>query len=116
MKHVRQYWLAFMLMLTAAHPRPGTGAEVAVRLFQFEPRSVEVAVGAPITWTNADDIEHTVTTGDGEQADGRVNGVMATKGSRFSVTFDRPGVYTYFCDRHHFMRGEIRVTPGKAGT
>jgi plastocyanin len=56
-----------------------------------------------------------VTSGDGEKADGGFVGVVAGKGASFAQQFDQPGVYAYYCDRHHFMRGEIRVVSGKAG-
>jgi plastocyanin len=89
---------------------------VAIRVFQFEPKGLEIPTGTLVVWTNGDDIEHTVTSGDGEKADGRIGGTVAGKGSSFSVRFEQPGDYSYFCDRHHFMRGDIRVTPsGKAG-
>ena len=32
-----------------------------------------------------------------------------TRVTTFSFTFSRAGTYTYFCDRHQSMRGEIRV-------
>lgn len=103
-------------LLLVAWAGPSPEPTVAIRVFQFEPRTLEVPVGTRVRWINGDDIEHTVTSGDGEKADGRFGGVLAGKGTTFSTTFDQPGVYTYYCDRHHFMRGEVRVTPtGKAG-
>ena len=89
---------------------------VTIHVFQFEPKVLEVAVGTQVVWTNGDEIEHTVTSGNGDQDDGRFAGTLAGKGTTFSLKLDQPGDFTYFCDRHHFMRGEIRVTPsGKAG-
>ncbi|MFL5493760.1 MAG: plastocyanin/azurin family copper-binding protein [Gemmatimonadales bacterium] len=40
---------------------------------------------------------------------------MTGKGSSFGHRFDRAGTYRYYCDRHHFMRGEIRVVPDANG-
>ena len=112
----RRSWILLWPLLAGSAPGH-TAPEVtlAIHLFQFQPRSVEVAAGTRVTWTNGDEIEHTVTSGDGEAADGRFAGIVVGKGSSFTQQFDQPGVYGYFCDRHHFMRGEIRVLSGKAG-
>jgi plastocyanin len=111
-------WSRILLLptLMGASPRSSVPeVAVAIQLFQFQPKSLEVPVGSRVTWTNADQIEHTVTSGNGERADGQFAGVVAGKGTSFTQQFDQPGVYAYYCDRHHFMRGEIRVVPGKAG-
>ena len=50
-----------------ARSQPG----VTVQLFQFKPGQIEVKAGTRVTWTNQDDITHTVTSGTPEQRDGR---------------------------------------------
>ncbi len=62
-----------------------------------------------MTWTNQDDIEHTVTSGTPDRPDGRFNSRLAGKGATFSFTFTEPGTYSYFCNRHQSMRGQVRV-------
>ncbi len=123
MRQFRHWWLAAVLALTAWAPAPAcqtpessrsaavatADTVLAIQTFQFRPKMVEIATGTRVTWTNSDEIEHTVTSGDGETADGRFNGVIDGKGKSFSFTFTQPGRFTYYCDRHHFMRGEIRV-------
>ena len=86
-----------------------TPTEVAIQLFQFRPGQLEVKAGTPVTWTNADDIVHTVTSGVPEQRDGRFVERLAGRGAAATVEFINPGVYPYFCERHPSMRGEIRV-------
>jgi plastocyanin len=115
MRCSRLAWLPAGLTLMAwTGPTPDQA--VAIRVFQFEPKVLEVAVGTQVVWTNGDEIEHTVTSGNGDEADGSFGGTLAGKGTTFSLKFEQPGVFSYFCDRHHFMRGEVRVTPtGKAG-
>ena len=88
---------------------------VAIRVFQYSPRVLEVEAGTRISWHNGDEIEHTVTSGAPDSADGRFNAVLAGKGSVHRLELTQPGVYRYHCARHHFMRGEIRVTPRKTG-
>jgi len=40
-------------------------AEVKIDNFSFTPQTLTVAVGATVTWTNRDDIPHTVVSNDG---------------------------------------------------
>src|SRR5262245_47190268 len=84
-------------------------AAVDVQLFQFQPGAVEVSAGATVTWTNRDDIEHTVTAGDPGHRTGRFDARLPARGASTRVSFSEPGVHPYFCDRHPSMRGEIRV-------
>lgn len=84
-------------------------AAVTIKTFQFRPTPLEVKTGTRVTWTNTDDIGHTVTSGTPESRNNWFNSKLAEKGTTFSFTFTQPGVYTYFCDRHQSMRGEIRV-------
>ena len=110
--------LSFVVMplLWAGRAAPAGSQPVTIKLFQFEPTVLEVAVDTRVVWTNTDDIEHTIASGTGEQSDGRFSGVVAGKGQSFGFVFTEPGVYSYYCDRHRFMHGEVRVTStGKAG-
>jgi plastocyanin len=117
MRRARHWSLTLVFTVMGSRPVAGVAeGEVSIRLFQFQPAGIEVVAGSRVTWVNADAIEHTVTSGDGERPDDLFHGVVAGRGSHFTTTFDRPGVYAYYCGRHHFMRGEIRVTPRKAGT
>lgn len=82
---------------------------VSIRLFQFRPAQIEIAAGTKVTWTNEDDIVHTVTSGTPDAQVGSFSRRLEGKGAAASVEFSRPGVYPYFCERHRAMRGEIRV-------
>ncbi len=84
-------------------------ARVAIQTFQFQPSSLEVAAGTTVTWTNGDDILHTVTAGAPGAADGRFNGTLDGRDTTYQFTFTVPGTYAYFCSRHESMRGEVRV-------
>jgi plastocyanin len=92
-------------LVASAAPTPA----VDIQVFQFQPGAVEVRAGTAITWTNRDDIEHTVTSGDPEHRGGRFDLRLPGRGTTSTVRFSEPGVYPYFCDRHPSMRGEIRV-------
>jgi plastocyanin len=84
-------------------------AAATVRLFQFQPASLQVDPGGRVTWTNQDEIVHTVTSGAPGAPDGRFEAALAGKGATASVVFAAPGVYPYFCARHPSMRGEVVV-------
>lgn len=96
----------------AAH---APSATVVVRTFQFQEARLDLPAGARVVWTNRDAVEHTVTSGIPDRPDGRFQGRLPEAGATFRHRFDRPGVYPYFCARHPFMRGEIRVVPATHG-
>ncbi len=96
-------------LVASAAPIPA----VDIQLFQFQPGAVEVKAGTTIAWTNRDDIEHTVTSGDPEHRTGRFDLRLPGRGTSMTISFSEPGVYHYFCDRHPSMRGEIRVNPSE---
>ena len=86
-----------------------TTPAVDVQIFQFQPAAIAIKAGTAITWTNRDEIEHTVTSGDPEHRAGGFDLRLPARGTSATVEFREPGVYPYFCDRHPSMRGEIRV-------
>ncbi|HET8564725.1 MAG TPA: plastocyanin/azurin family copper-binding protein [Candidatus Binatia bacterium] len=85
------------------------GSTVTIQTFQFKPPKLDVKAGTKVTWINEDDIRHTVTSGSPEKKDARFDAPLAGKGTSFSFTFSQPGTYSYFCDRHEHMRGEVQV-------
>jgi plastocyanin len=101
-------------MMATSGPESGNSAhqevvKITIQTFQFKPAKLEVKSGTQVTWINEDDIRHTVTSGDPEKRDGRFDAPLAGKGKSFSFTFSQPGTYSYFCERHDHMRGEIQV-------
>jgi plastocyanin len=84
---------------------------VDIKLFTFKPKSLEVPVGTTVVWTNGDAIDHSVTDGTPEKLGGAFDSGFFNKGETFSFTFNKAGEYPYFCKRHDFMRGTIKVLP-----
>jgi plastocyanin len=85
---------------------PSGGTAVAVANFAFAPAALSVQTGDTVTWTNMDDVSHTVTA-DNAAFDSGAFG----HGMTFQLTADAPGTYTYFCQIHPFMKGTLTVTP-----
>jgi plastocyanin len=86
------------------------GVAVVIDNFVFSPERLTVKVGTTVTWTNHDDIPHTVAAKDRTFK----SKVMDTDES-FSFTFSTPGEYTYFCSLHPHLTGTI-VVEGTAGS
>ena len=83
---------------------PAAGAEVKIDNFSFTPATLTVAVGTQVTWTNRDDIPHTVVT-----EDKAVKSKALDTDEKFTYTFTKPGTYSYFCSIHPKMKGTIVV-------
>jgi plastocyanin len=97
--------VAFSRGVTAgAQQEPAGTAAVKIDNFSFGPHTVAVPVGTTVTWTNRDDIPHTVVTDD----KGVKSKVLDTD-EKFSYTFTKPGTYGYFCSIHPKMTGTIVV-------
>jgi plastocyanin len=88
----------------AAAPAPAGKAEVKIDNFSFSPTALTVKVGTQITWTNGDDIPHTVVS-DGHSFKSKVLG----NGEKFTFTADKPGTYSYSCSIHPNMTGKVVV-------
>lgn len=91
-------------MTADAQQAPAKTAEVKIDNFSFGPGDLTVPVGTTITWTNRDDIPHTVVSTDG----GFKSKVMDTD-EKFSYTFTKAGTYPYFCSIHPKMTGQVVV-------
>ena len=79
-------------------------AEVKVDNFSFGPATLTVAVGTTVTWTNRDDIPHTVVSDDKV-----FKSKVLDTDEKFSFTFAKPGTYGYFCSIHPKMTGKVVV-------
>jgi amicyanin len=82
-----------------------TTMQVKIDNFSFGPTEVKVAVGTTVTWTNRDDIPHTVVSTDKTTFKSKV---LDTDQS-FSFTFTKAGTYEYFCSIHPHMTGRVVV-------
>jgi plastocyanin len=85
---------------------PEDGERVAIRNFAYVPVSLTVPTGTSVTWTNEDDVSHTVSADDESSFDSSALG----QGMTFALTAGAPGTYTYFCRIHPFMKATLIVT------
>jgi plastocyanin len=121
--------LATGLLLTgyssASSPatKPSSGGDaVRIQGITFAPGKLTVTAGTSVTWTNKDNVMHTVTSG--KPGEDPIPGVskgtkahpsgvfdhsMSPSGATFTFSFKKPGIYPYFCKIHSSMRGVIAV-------
>ncbi len=87
----------------AQQAAPAT-AEVKIDNFSFGPGTLTVPVGATVTWTNRDDIPHTVVS-----TEGAFKSKVLDTDEKFSFTFNKAGTFSYFCSIHPKMTGKVVV-------
>ena len=98
---------------TAAAPAPAAGAgpiAVAIGDNTFTPKELQVPVGAKVVWTNGGQRPHTVTADDGSFKSDTLN-----NGGAFEPSFDKPGVYAYYCEFHGGPGGQAMDAVIKVG-
>ncbi|HZA26256.1 MAG TPA: plastocyanin/azurin family copper-binding protein [Actinomycetota bacterium] len=90
---------------------------------QFDPAEVTARVGEMVTWVNDASVDHTATgdpakaaeMGDADLPQGAEpwDSGFVKPGASFTLTFDVPGTYRYFCVPHENvdMLGVIEVVP-----
>ena len=95
--------MAATATITRAAPAPAAAA-VRIDNFTFRDPVVTIKPGTTVTWTNGDDIPHTVVS-----KDGVFKSKVLDTGDRFSFTFAKPGQFGYYCSLHPHMTGTIVV-------
>lgn len=91
--------------VVAAQQKP-QNAEVKIDNFSFGPASLTVSVGSTVTWSNRDDIPHTVVSSDDPKV---FKSKVLDTDEKFSFTFTKAGTYAYFCSVHPKMTGKVIV-------
>ena len=103
-------WLICCCLLLAISPAPakegakGASHAVSIKGNAFAPAALTIKAGDSVTWTNADQRDHTVAARDGSFNSGNIG-----SGGSFTFRFVQPGNYPYGCSLHPRMRGSITV-------
>jgi plastocyanin len=88
----------------------GTGEQVAIRQFCFEPTVLVMPAGGEVTFMNEDGFPHNVLGANGTWGSfARLGG-----GKARTYALDEPGVYPYVCSWHPGMVGAVVVGDGAA--
>lgn len=94
----------------APAPAPAPlGAMVDIGDNSFNQKEISIPVGATVMWMSSGQKPHTVTADDGS-----FKSETLKNGDMFEHTFDKPGVYVYYCEFHggpggQGMSGVIKV-------
>ena len=79
---------------------------IQIENFTFSPAELSIKPGTTVTWTNPDDIPHSIV----EDKTNFPPKPLDT-GEKFSMKFTVPGEIGYFCGFHPHMKGKIIVKP-----
>ena len=97
---------------------------------KYQPANIQVAVGTTVTWTNNDNVPHTVTFRNGVAVSGillaggkqivpdtfaskqvmKDSGILLPQEGTVSFTFMSRGFFPYYCAIHPSMQGVVTVT------
>ena len=109
--------IPFLVLAPAVHARAATAAapvhamvQVTMQNLAFSPKTLTVAPGTTVMWTNKDSAPHTVTSDSGSTL---ASGDLS-QGKSYTHTFTQAGTYTYHCTIHPFMHGTVIVSGGSA--
>ncbi len=101
-----------MLLLFAVTPKvtantqqaAPAATEVKIDNFNFGPATLTVPAGTTVTWTNRDDIPHTVVS-----TESTFKSKVLDTDEKYSFTFSKAGTFSYFCSIHPKMTGKVLV-------
>lgn len=85
-------------------PSGSNSNKVNIINMSFVASTTTVTKGTTVTWTNSDDMAHTVTADDNSFASNDLN-----KGDSFTHTFNSTGTFAYHCSIHTGMTGSVVV-------
>jgi LPXTG-motif cell wall-anchored protein len=87
--------------------QPLANASVTMKNIAFNPKTLTIAPGDRVTWTNRDTAQHNAVEQD-EEFETR----LLDKGESASVTIDGAGTYNYICTVHPNMKGKLIAQSG----
>ena len=109
--------IPFLVLAPGVHVRAATSAapahamvQVTIQNFAFSPKTLTVAPGTTVMWTNKDSAPHTVTSDSGSTL---ASGDLS-QGKSYTHTFTKAGTYAYHCAIHPYMHGTVIVSSGSA--
>lgn len=85
----------------------GSPAVIHIKNLAYGTGSLTIKAGTTVEWVNDDPLAHTVVAADSAFDSGSIE-----PGGTWRHLFSVPGVYTYACRPHPFMKGTITVVAG----
>jgi plastocyanin len=84
---------------------PTSTVSVDIHNMMFTPSQITVKKGTKVTWTNNDQVAHTVTPDKGTSP----ASAPIPPGETYSYTFNQVGSFQYHCSIHSVMHGTVVV-------
>lgn len=101
---MRKMLMVAALLALPASVRADGGTEVTIDNFTFSPATLTVEKGTDVTWTNHDDIPHSIVlTGP------NVRSKALDTDKSYTYKFEKAGTFAYICGLHPHMKGTIVV-------
>jgi plastocyanin len=100
----RMIAVGVVVVISAPALMAATDAKVTIDNFSFSPAPLTIPVGTTVTWTNQDDIPHSILL---QQLN--VKSHPLDTHDDFAYKFDKAGTYNYICGLHPFMHGQVVV-------
>jgi len=95
--------LLLLPLFVQAKSKPTT-VHVNIKGMKYDPASVTIRAGDTVTWTNADQRDHSVAASDGSFSSGNIG-----PGATYSFVFNKSGKFEYSCSLHPRMKGVVIV-------
>lgn len=83
----------------------GKPVKMSIKDFMFTKPNLVVTKGTKITWTNRDEVNHTVTA----NKPGGPSSPLIKPGDSYTWVASKKGTLKYHCSPHHFMKSTITV-------
>jgi len=80
-------------------------SRVNIKNGSFVPSALTVSSGTTVEWHNQDAIQHRIVSSQGLFDSGLID-----PGKKFSIKFNNPGTYNYYCSLHPQMQGSVTVS------
>ena len=104
MRTLFQRGLILACLIVPVAARSDNAAQLKIDNFKFGPEKLTVASGTEVTWTNQDDIPHSIVL-----TALRVSSKVLDTDKAFTYKFDKAGTFSYVCGLHPFMHGQVVV-------
>lgn len=85
-------------------------SKVGITSAGYSPASLTILSGSKVTWTNNDNVAHTITT-----ADGGINSGDIAPGSSYSRSFTTTAIFNYYDAHNTSMMGVLVVSAASSG-
>ena len=104
MRTLFQRGLMLACLIVPVSARSDNATQLKIDNFKFGPEKLTVAKGTEVTWTNQDDIPHSIVL-----TALRVSSKVLDTDKAFTYKFDKAGTFSYVCGLHPFMHGTVVV-------